>query len=355
LPLCRCGEKAWEKLAGPSKYHFLKVWPTSKALFADTEFKRGERLITEGPFEGFVVNGFDGGLLRSFDGGRSWEDVPNVGASFVDDLWESPSGSLYLLSRGSPFLIPGTWEGSASLMKILTSQDGGDTWSELPRPENMFLEAFGGRSDKDVYLIARSKDEASQVMRSRDGLTWHTSSLPDARFYDSPSLLWVEAGGVAYLVGDNSILKTSDAGETWQRVREWGALNVAGNEAMVAVWGSSADFYAVGNYTSQSTPGILYPLRFHTRNSGATWEIRTEAVPGDSHPFTFVWGYKQETYLTDQGGDVLWSFDGGTSWQEEHLSDGPLVSLWGDEERVFVVADDGSIYSRCHLQHASDE
>ena len=136
------------------------------------------------------------GLIRSTDGGETWEGVSLPGEADFHAL------------RAYGELLYGF---DASNGRLLASADGGETWEERELP-GLLADVVADPADPDRLLaageqgIARSEDggRSWRVLEQRIGL-----------------LGWPE-GGPVYLVDAEGAIHTSDDGRRWRRVGETG-------------------------------------------------------------------------------------------------------------------------------------
>jgi photosystem II stability/assembly factor-like uncharacterized protein len=185
-------------------------------------------------FLSYVADGFSGGLLRSFDGGRTWSrvDTGSAPGTTFSAITFAPSapGTVYLATYGR--------EG-----EILRSTDGGMQWSTVGAVQAASYEsvklAVDPRSPAVVHAVM-----ANRVSKSTDGgATW---TLPAALEADpdaylriaaevavdpaSPSTVyaafnrhvsgyggWYDGGFVKY---EGWIFRSMDGGAHWSRLAE---------------------------------------------------------------------------------------------------------------------------------------
>jgi len=186
------------------------------------------------------VVGESGVVLKSTDNGNAWEES-TINASWLSDIEFISSSIGYIV---------GTINGLAC---IYGTQDGGKSW-ELQQTFPEFTSIDG---------IKFSRDDLGWMIANRDGLlkstdmgrTWNV-------VYDS--VPWFEDiavfGDTAWFSYSNKVLKTTDAGNSWETVN---VFNFQGS----SFWGFGIDFVSskigyAGTYDSRV---------FKTTDGGTIW------------------------------------------------------------------------------------
>ncbi|WP_207507242.1 YCF48-related protein [Telluribacter humicola] len=167
-------------------------------------------------------------IYRTEDGGQSWQLVYQTTQKgiFLDglDFWNSRRGICF----GDP--VDGRFF-------ILTTQDGGRSWQELPmanRPEALSGEAAFAASGtslittgKSAAYIGTGGSQAARILRSTDyGTTWQSITT---RLQAGPSSgifgmrFWTKKKGIAvggdyrtFTEDTPNVLLTKDGGKSWQ-------------------------------------------------------------------------------------------------------------------------------------------
>ena len=152
-------------------------------------------------------------ILKTTDGGESWVkqfERPDSRMSliaFADELTGYCYGRLAVIENGIT---------TSHYRQLLKTTDGGTTWMEIGDPLSSFPEHFEA---KDLYCLDTASlllcSAAGTVKSSDGGLTFHTTPtaggfIPHFYFEDH----------VGYLAdrGDGVVFKSTDNGETWNRV-----------------------------------------------------------------------------------------------------------------------------------------
>lgn len=252
-------------------------------------------------------------LLKSSDQGQTWQQE----AEFFGQTWFD--GCFLNAQEGYFCGISG---------KALRTLNGGQSWflSQIPNwlpmrgisATSAVVLAVGGVA-YDQGIIARSTDK---------GFSWRVVDTPEVELRD---VVFVTEQ-TAYACGFGTILKTEDAGLTWELLPAEGEFFTA-----LAFPGPEIGF-AVGR-----TGTIL-----RTRDGGAQWKsLRNgDALGKKPHYYNQVVFWDEETgYIVGDKGLVLQTTDGGEHWAE--LSSGISEDLYDivlvDPQQGFVVGDQGCL------------
>lgn len=134
------GGRTWQRLPGQLPPDVMALAASTDALFAGS---------------------LRSGLLRSSDGGKSWEPA----TSGLD--------TTYLMALAAPPTAPSTVYAGTDT-GLFRSTDSGTTWSKLPFPGQNVVSLAVSRSDPDVLMaVERAGQREGRVYRSEDGgMTW---------------------------------------------------------------------------------------------------------------------------------------------------------------------------------------
>ncbi len=279
------------------------------------------------------VSGVRGTVMRTVDGGTSWQDVSVPQSDTIDfrDIEAFDENTAIVLSAGLPAVIYKTtnggetweqkyfstvegtfydamdfWDDQTGIafgdamegrLLILRTFDAGETWQELPyesRPQA--LDGQGGfaasgtclrtHGTKDVY-IGLGGEESSLFYSKDQGATWNKSITPldhspsagifSIQFKDDKSGIIV---GGDYrgdsLTTKNNVAYTRDGGKTWLSVME--GMEPHGyrsgmdffEEFVLVVGRGSSDYYRQGEYAYTRMEGKYYSVST-SKDGKAVW------------------------------------------------------------------------------------
>lgn len=216
------------------------------------------------------VSGAQGTVLRTSDGGKSWQSrpVPEAGTLDFRDIEARDTQTAVVMSAG-----PGT------ASRIYRTSDGGASWRlcyTAPEP-GMFLDAL-------TFIDA---DRAVAV-----------SDAVDGRFV---------------------VLTTDDAGTTWSRVPAERLPGALPGEGAFAASGTNVAAHGTHVWIGTTRSRVL-----HSPDGGRTWTIAQTPVPTGEATGIFSIAFRSATHGIVVGGaynreaeavdNVATTTDGGTTW-----------------------------------------
>ena len=228
------------------------------------------------------------GVFASADGGATWQPA-NAGHEGIP--------AIGLLIDGDDNVIVILAESIFSFtFSVLRSTDGGTSWQEILNDKNATLpttaEAWAIDAEDRLYIGGMSMATESIIFSSEDdGATWHQTTI---QFTTGTTGLAVEASGKVYAtMGNNDLYASVDHGQTWFEIPNGGwptgtsrVLDVIGIDSQDAVLVSSRH------------SGI-----WRSSDGGATWASYDQGLPsGDFPEVTFLnpaAGYLFAGTLTD--------------------------------------------------------
>ena len=254
------------------------------------------------------VSGTGGTVLRTTDGGATWDDVspegPGIDALQFRDIEATSASHAVILSIG---------EGTDS--RILVTDDGGVTWTESFR--NLEPAAF-------YDCLAFSSP--------RHGLA--VSDPVDGRF---------------------RLVETSDGGHTWSNVDPSGMPDALKGEFAFAASGTCLQT-GPGNRTYLVSGGVDPGRVFTSTDRGRTWTVTDSPVAGGPSAGIFSISFRDARRGVIVGGDfalptravdnAAWTADGGATWTKATTNPGGYRSgsdwVSGTRSTVLAVGPSGS-------------
>ena len=225
-------------------------------------------------------------IVRSFDGGRTWEQTPRpLPSPFLGDATDGPP---VLLQDGSALLaVYGTpKEGGPEQQAIFRTADAGETWQLLStvRADHELSEA-GIAQLPDGRLVMICRPEGDLTWSSDGGRTWTPPVTFGMRMYE-PGLLVLPDGTLlclhgSYGAGGFRAMFSTDGGQTWI--------------APAANHGFAVDPSVYGYGRGMVLPdGSVFAAYIHT-GGHATKDAQTEAI----------WGIRLRVRADHAGLDLL--------------------------------------------------
>lgn len=268
------------------------------------------------------VGGSAGGVWRTTDGGRSWDDVSPPGADglLFRDIEARDSRTALALSIG---------EGTDS--RIYRTTDGGQTWTQafVNDDANAFYDCLAMYpGDRFGLAVSDPVDGKFRIISTRDGgASWQLvepAGMPDAvdgefAFAASGTCL-VTSGHDAYLAsggGAARVFVSHDRGETWTVRDSTLPASAAGGVFSLAFQGPHG--IAVGGDFEAPTAGT--DASAYSDDRGATW---TNGGDLSGYRSGVDWlRHDVAIAVGPTGSDV--TVDGGRSWRA--FDDTPLDAV----------------------------
>lgn len=292
--------------------------------------------MPEGSFSTIYIGAASGGIFKTKDAGRNWENIFNDEATIS-------IGDIAIGKTNTDLIWAGTGEANASSQSfrgngVYKSMDGGISWSH----KGLEFTAYIGRiiidhNDENKVMVATcgglfTPDSHRGVYRTKDGgNSWEkvlfisdsTSAIDLVQHPTNPQIwyaaMWERMRGLNYRrsFGPSSgIWKSTDGGDTWAELTGGLPTHSGVGRIGLAISPSSPDrMYAF--YDNQSRVEV-----YRSNNGGTTWQSTNDAAL-DGMNSSFGWYFGQIRVHPQQpdvfylmGVDLFYSPDGGNSYTQ---------------------------------------
>lgn len=308
----------------------------------------------------FYMGATGGGVWRTKDGGRSWENISDgfFGGS-IGAIEVAPSDQNVLYAGGGEVTVRGNVSSGSGMWK---SEDAGKTWKSaglansrhIPRikvhpanPDLVYAAVLG-----DLF---KASDERG-IYRSRDGgKTWQRIHFVNANVGavdlcmdpTNPRILYASFWRIRRTPHDLSsggwgsgMWKSTDGGDTWTDISRSEGLP-KDTLGIIGITASPIKSDRVWAIVESQTGGV-----FRSENGGKTWTKLNE----DRALRQRAWYYSR-IYADTKDEDIVYvvnvqyhkSKDGGKTFVAKNAPHGDHHDLWiaPDDNRRLIVGDDG--------------
>lgn len=259
-----------------------------------------------------IAVGGMGAVLKSPDGGSSWQRTTLPGKPFLVDVVACPNGNFHAIDKQDGFWSgrpDGLWTRQAlpemtepqamtcdasnvlwvtgSFSAILHSTDGGASWESWSGDEDIYLTTIQFVDSRHGIVTG----EFGTVLLSADnGISWNRADdLPDS-FY--PQSTYFSSPATGWVVGLNgTIWKTIDGGQSWQQAPSGISIPLYG------ITGFGNTLVAVGENTT-----IVYQ-----KIGASSWSLLNGSVKSRSYLRGII-GLNDNQFIAAGGGGALFAF-----------------------------------------------
>ena len=292
-----------------------------------------------------------GGLYRSGDFGQSWRQM---GGDHLPSLW---IGAIAIDPRNPQVLYMGTGDPNTNLHSfggfggLLKTTDGGLTFQTLPIAESAFFRTLVSATDSNLVLTAgktglyRSADAGGHFTKVLTGEITDFAQDPK-----SPARLVAVKATTSASHADSGLFESLDSGLTWRPLgtglpdpTTWGRGAIAFPPAPLTV------IYFALALTSGASGSQRSGL-FRSIDNGKTWSLwatdRQNGYGGMTSYGAHLYAPVDEKLLAQANGfSVLISHDGGLSWTQPgggwHVDTHGLAFHPRAPERMALATDGG--------------
>ncbi len=262
------------------------------------------------------AGGYDGLIVRTTDGGRTWQDVSPAGAEGLQfrDVEAFSADRAVALSIGY---------GSDS--RVYVTDDGGASWTETFRSaeDAAFYDCLAFSTPQRGLAVSDPIDGKTRLAQTRDGgRTWslvdQAGMVPalDGEYYFAASGTCLSAGQgqTTYLAtgggAEGRVLVSQDRGHTWSAATT--PIDSSGSAGVFSVaFRDRHHGIAVGGDYTQLTESADNAA--WSADGGRTWHSPTTGVTGFRSGSAWIHGRRDAALAVGpSGSDVTW--DAGRTW-----------------------------------------
>jgi photosystem II stability/assembly factor-like uncharacterized protein len=213
---------------------------------------------------------------------------------------------------------------------VLRTGDGGTTWQKfaIAGAEKLDFRDIDAVDDRTAYALSIGPGELSRIYKTSDaGLTWVEQFVNrDPKAFFDAMAFWDARRGVAVsdsVDGQFVILMTGDGGTTWVRVPASALPPALPNEGFFAASGTNVTV-AAPNHVWVGTGAASEARVLRSSDGGRTWAVSTApldaspsagifsiAFSGATHGIAVGGDYKAEAVA---GNNAALTADGGATW-----------------------------------------
>jgi len=287
------------------------------------------------------ASGTGGTVIKSTDGGKSWQVMTVPGAERLDfrDIEAFDASTAYILSVGN-----------GHFSRIYKTSDGGITWTEQFRnkDEKAFYDAIACWDRDNCIALSDPVDELFRLIITNDGgRSWRFASLDkmpramaaEAAFAASGTCLIVNGKTDSFFVTGGSearVFRSKDRGLTWLVARAPIAKGTAGSGVFsIAMRDANHGLIVGGNYEK---PDDAEANLAFTKDGGRTWKA-ARGLSGYRSGIAFV-DRKTVIAVGTSGTDL--SRDGGKTWKKIGAENLNAVAAHG-RRAVWAVGPGGMV------------
>lgn len=226
------------------------------------------------------AGGSKGTVLRTINSGTTWQVIKVSGAEKLDfrDIYGVNEKVAYIMSAGL------AEEGAA---KVFKTTDGGNTWKVVLEYKNKgaFFDSMDFWNEKEGILIGDPIDDKPFILRTLDaGNTWQRidkEKLPsvlegEASFASSGTCVAVQPNGKAWLNTQSRIFFTPNKGETWQVYQTPFKKGQTAGIFGLHFWNENQGIAVGGDYKNDKEKVENVAI---THDAGKTWKFLASAQP----------------------------------------------------------------------------
>lgn len=248
----------------------------------------------------------------------------------ADGQWVERTSGVSVRLRGVSASSDTVVWASGARGTVLRSVDGGLTWERLPVPgaEGLDFRDVDAVSDTTAYLLSIGNGDASRIYKTTDaGRTWSLQFTNDdaSAFYDAMAF-WDADSGVAVsdsVDGQFVVRITEDGGKTWSRVAAGRLPPALPNEGYFAASGTNVAVFGTEHVWLGTGAGATARV-LRSDDRGRSWSVASTPLAAGPTSGIYSIAFRDERHGVIVGGDyakeseaidnVAVTADGGATW-----------------------------------------
>lgn len=305
LVLCSGGGGLWSTLDRGVTWQPLTDSQPALSMGAIAAAPGSPNIVYAGTGEGDNQSRLGLGLLRSSDGGQTWELVPaaDLSGTGIYDIEVDPADPLHV------------WVGT--LERLLESTNGGTTW-RVVQPVPTFDISINPSNPREMFaataagLIRSTNGGSSWVLVALSGTT-SASKFERLEVCHAPS-----NPAVVYVAG-----VVAGRGALWRRATDGGAFSSQTTPSLKPDSDIAQSWYDWCFAVSPADPDLVFwgaVELYRGRRTGGTWQWQNissrtsgDSIHPDQHHIAFDPADAAVLYVCNDGG-LFRSHNGGTNW-----------------------------------------
>lgn len=259
-----------------------------------------------------------------------------LAAVFAAAQWTPQTTGVNARLRGISAVTDQVAWASGAAGTVLRTTDGGQTWETRPVPDAQKLDFrdIDAISDTIAYVLSIGPGNASRIYKTLDGgATWELQfTNSDAKAFFDAMAFWDANRGVAFsdsVDGRFVVLITRNAGRTWSRVAAEALPPALDNEGAFAASGTNIAVYGK-DHVWIATGAAARSRVLRSTDGGNTWSIADTPLASGPSSGAFSIAFRDAQHGVVVGGDykkegeagdhAAITSDGGATWTLRPLS-----------------------------------
>lgn len=259
-------------------------------------------------------------ITTTSDGGKTWvENSPTISNTYINKV--------RFFNANTGYAVCGNGNASGGL--ILKTTDAGNTWLAMNTGlDNYGMSDLSIADENTIFLVGGS----GHILKSSDaGVSWQKQN---SNTNETLNAVFFLNANVGYVVGDNqTILKTTDGGNNWIRQLSPKTKHLYS----VCFKDSDTGYIASFDWEVDSCTVLLT-----TTDGGLNWKKRS--IGRVSYPRKIVFVNQDTAFIAGDFGGILKTTDGGKNWKESFQHGNSYFDMFFTNENTgYVIGEDGEI------------